>query len=449
MLNNSFGSESVPVPVGDAAILSSVAHAFSVVPVDGTARQTAVGCAEAVTAALSAPVRIVIPMSPVPFAAGDLDADLVLLFRFPAGSAEGELWTRAGMEIDEDTRQALLFQLTRTWRAQEERAARQQEIEQLKFQLASLQQVVRTLAVVRGAEETESLILDSVREVFFAWWAALYRSEDQVFACRGTRALRGEAPAPRIPASVVLNAVPAGSGPVILPESSELRDHLPRDVSVVAPLDLGDAGAGCIVLGPRITDAMYDHHDLALLRALADSSAVALRNADLVDRLRSQASVDPLTGCLNRREFDEHLGSEFARARRYERPLSLILLDIDHFKRINDELGHEVGDHALRRIGEALRKAGRATDVVCRYGGEEFAVICPETPREEGVLFAERLRILLQEQEPDEILPRNLTASLGVAAYPDDADAIGTLLRASDRALYQAKAMGRNRVVTP
>jgi diguanylate cyclase (GGDEF)-like protein len=435
-----------PKSFADPAVLPAVALAFASVPVDGSAHRTATACVEAIRTVIAGKVRLVIPMSPVSFAAGDLDPDLALLFRFPAAAAEGELWVGSG-GVPEAVRDALHVHLDRTWRAQNERAAQLVEIEQLKFQLASLQQVVRTLAVARGAEETERLILDSVGEVFFAWWAALYRSEDHTFVCRGIRALRGEAIEPRIPAALVLEAAPVGGGAVVLPESAELRRHLPRDVSVLAPLDLGDAGAGCIVLGPRLSNTDYADHDLALLRALADSSAIALRNADLVERLRKQASFDPLTGCRNRREFEEHLNSEFARARRYDRPLSLILLDIDHFKRINDDLGHEVGDHALRRIGGALCQAGRATDVVCRYGGEEFAIICPETPRDEAIRFAERLRVLIEELQPDDAMPRAITASLGVAAYPEDADGGGTLLRASDRALYQAKAMGRNRVM--
>jgi diguanylate cyclase (GGDEF)-like protein len=134
-----------------------------------------------------------------------------------------------------------------------------------------------------------------------------------------------------------------------------------------------------------------------------------------------------------------------ARAKRYSRPLSLVLLDIDHFKRINDDFGHEVGDHALQRIGRAVRHTFRNTDSACRYGGEEFALIFPETPKDEGAKLAERLRVLVESLPPNAEVPRSLTASFGVACFPDDAESIPDLIRAADRALYQAKSNGRNR----
>nr|WP_240978780.1 GGDEF domain-containing protein [Longimicrobium terrae] len=197
-----------------------------------------------------------------------------------------------------------------------------------------------------------------------------------------------------------------------------------------------------------MTEAPYEAHDLALLRALADSSAIALRNAELLDRLRAQATIDPLTGCHNRRGFDEILEREMARAQRYGRPLSLVLLDIDRFKSINDDFGHEVGDHALQRIGRAVRHSFRSSDSACRYGGEEFALIFPETGRDEGSRLAEKMRVVVEQLPPNAEVPRTLTASFGVASFPDDAATIPDLIRAADRALYQAKTRGRNRVET-
>ncbi|HYJ78944.1 MAG TPA: sensor domain-containing diguanylate cyclase, partial [Longimicrobiaceae bacterium] len=301
-------------------------------------------------------------------------------------------------------------------------------------------------AVVRSLEETERLVLDSVGEVFFAWWAALYHTEGEVYTCRAVRSLRGESVAYAIPAKVVRSVASPGQPPVIPPEDAEIRDHVPAEVAVVAPLDFGDGDAGLLILGRRMTEAAYEPHDLALLRALADSSAIALRNAELLDRLRAQATIDPLTGCHNRRGFDEILGVEFARSRRYGRPLTLVLLDIDHFKMVNDEFGHEVGDHALQRIGRAVRHTFRTTDSACRYGGEEFALVFPETGKEEGMRLAERLRVLISSLPPNSEVPRALTASFGVASYPDDARDSTDLIRAADRALYQAKASGRDRV---
>ncbi|HEX2201994.1 MAG TPA: sensor domain-containing diguanylate cyclase, partial [Longimicrobium sp.] len=358
----------------------------------------------------------------------------------------GELWVPEDAPVGDELRDALGAQLARVWGVQARQAEQALELDQLRFHLTALQQVARTLAVVRSLDETERLVLDSVGEVFFAWWTALYHSDGEQYTCRAVRSLRGESVAYAIPARVVRSIARPGEPPVIPPEDAEIRDHVPAEVAVVAPLEFGDGQSGLLILGRRMTEAPYEAHDLALLRALADSSAIALRNAELHDRLRAQATLDPLTGCHNRRGFDEILKTELSRARRHSRPLTLVLLDIDHFKRINDDFGHEVGDHALQRIGRAVRHAFRSSDSACRYGGEEFALVFPETAKEEGARLAERLRTLIEGLPPNAEVPRTLTASFGVAAFPDDAAEETELIRAADRALYLAKSHGRNRV---
>jgi diguanylate cyclase (GGDEF)-like protein len=424
---------------------ADVAHAFASVPLSGTPAEVAAACLEAVRALTGCECGITVPTRPVPLSVGRCDGAVAVL-RFPAPGGDGELLAPADAQIAPAVREELGGHFARVWRVQEMRAQQTLELDQLRFHLAALQQVARTLAVVRGLEETERMVLDSVGEVFFAWWAALYHTEGEQYTCRAVRSLRGESVAYAIPARVVREVAEPGQPPVIPPRDAEIRDHVPAEVAVVAPLDFGDGGAGLLILGRRMTDAPYEGHDLALLRALADSSAIALRNAELVDRLRAQATIDPLTGCHNRRGFDEVLQVEFARARRYGRPLSLVLLDIDHFKHINDDFGHEVGDHALQRIGRAVRHTFRTTDSACRYGGEEFALIFPETPRDEAARLAERLRLLIENLPPNAEVPRSLTASFGVASFPDDAAEISELIRGADRALYTAKANGRNRV---
>ena len=431
---------------GHAPDPAAVALAFATVPLTGTPEQAAHGCVEAVRALTGGPARVEVPTRPVPLAVGDPLEGLVSLARFAAPGGEGELHCGELVEgWPQASREALVSHVARVWGLQEQRATQTLELDQLRFHLTALQQVARTLAVVRGAEETERLVLDSVGEVFFAWWAALYHTDGEQYTCRAVRSLRGESVAYAIPSKVVRAIAAPGQPPVIPPEDAEIRDHVPAEVAVVAPLDFGEGDAGLLILGRRMTDASYEAHDLALLRALADSSAIALRNAELLDRLRAQATIDPLTGCHNRRGFDEILQMEVARARRYSRPLSLVLLDIDHFKRINDDFGHEVGDHALQRIGRAVRHTFRNTDSACRYGGEEFALIFPETPKDEGARLAERLRLLVESLPPNAEVPRSLTASFGVACYPDDAESIPDLIRAADRALYLAKTNGRNR----
>lgn len=407
-------------------------------------------CVEAVREVTGGNVRISFPTQPVPIRVGDgPDEEMEPVVSFPRADGRGQVYLpKERRALPPRTQEALEKQLTRIWRFLEERETQTAELDRLRFHLAALQQVARTLAAVRATEETERLVLDSVGEVFFAWWAALYRQDGDDYICRAVRSLRGESVAYSIPSRVVREINASGGAPVIPPGDAEIHDHVPAEVAVVAPLEMGEGEAGLLILGRRMTEAPYEPHDLALLRALADSSAIALRNADLLDRLRAQATIDPLTGCHNRRGFDEILQREMSRAKRYSRPLSVVLLDIDHFKRINDDLGHEAGDVALQRIGRTLRHAFRTTDGACRYGGEEFALIFPETEKEEAAILAEKMRVTIEALPPTADVPRAMTASFGVAASPEDAGTPTELIRAADRALYRAKASGRNRVKT-
>jgi diguanylate cyclase (GGDEF)-like protein len=166
------------------------------------------------------------------------------------------------------------------------------------------------------------------------------------------------------------------------------------------------------------------------------------------ERLRELSSVDPLTQLYNRRHFMKALEVEFERTDRYDQPLAFAMLDIDHFKRLNDAHGHQAGDDVLRGLGAVLRKAVRATDIPARYGGEEFCVILPQTSLEGAREFGERLRLSV-ETTSFEAQGKQLTAtiSVGVSACPSPAVGCGEdLIRLADEALYRAKAGGRNRV---
>jgi diguanylate cyclase (GGDEF)-like protein len=160
----------------------------------------------------------------------------------------------------------------------------------------------------------------------------------------------------------------------------------------------------------------------------------------LVGRLREAARTDPLTGLLNRRGFEERFAVERLRAERSGKPVALLVGDLDHFKALNDELGHAGGDEALEAAAAALRDASRAVDAVARIGGEEFALVVPDCDAQGGVAAADRLRGLLTRVAPT-------TISFGVAEYPRDGESLDDLLRAADRALYAAKDAGRDRVI--
>lgn len=159
-------------------------------------------------------------------------------------------------------------------------------------------------------------------------------------------------------------------------------------------------------------------------------------------QLQELAITDGLTGLANRRAFTDRLAVEVERARRTSLPLSLVLFDLDHFKRLNDTLGHLEGDAALVLLAGLLREGRRGGDLVARYGGEEFAMLLPETVHGDALLVAERLRRATEEA----VLPASCTVSAGVATLPDQAEDARSLIAAADHALYAAKNAGRNRV---
>jgi diguanylate cyclase (GGDEF)-like protein len=195
-------------------------------------------------------------------------------------------------------------------------------------------------------------------------------------------------------------------------------------------------------------DGGFGDDDIESLSALAVQAGVAIENARLHRVVERQAVTDALTGLANRRQFYEVLGREYERAQRFGTPLSLILLDIDDFKQINDTRGHLAGDAVLHGVATTLAELIREIDMAARYGGEEFAILLPQTGQEGAALLAERLRREIASRPirfgPDEI--EGITASFGVAAGPEDSMTQIDLIASADAALYQAKRDGKNHV---
>ena len=169
-----------------------------------------------------------------------------------------------------------------------------------------------------------------------------------------------------------------------------------------------------------------------------------LRIVALQKQLLELSQTDPLTSLRNRRAFDARLEEEFLHARRYERPLSLAIIDVDHFKSINDEHGHDAGDAVLRGVAKIIGGGTRQTDFVARIGGEEFAILLPETPLFEALQFAEKVRSSIAAQD---VAGHHVTISIGIANIPHSGvSEMRYLFNAADQALYRAKNGGRNRV---
>lgn len=186
-----------------------------------------------------------------------------------------------------------------------------------------------------------------------------------------------------------------------------------------------------------------------LATALAEQLALALSNAKLKEVLKQQSIIDPLTGLFNRRYMDETLFRELSRARRKSCPLSIVMIDVDHFKSINDRYGHEAGDTVLRAAAEHIRANVREGDLVCRFGGEEMVILMPECDVQDAGARAEKLRGVIRALHVSygghTIGP--VTASFGVASYPHHGGDETVLIACADKAMYQAKAAGRDRVV--
>jgi len=217
---------------------------------------------------------------------------------------------------------------------------------------------------------------------------------------------------------------------------------------LIMPLLVREDVLGTVALAARRVDAFTDAVR-PTLQVLANQMAVALANAAAVQRLEDLATIDGLTGCLNKRAFTDAFENKIRAAERFDRRLSLIVTDIDLFKAVNDTYGHATGDVVIRELGEILHRVKRETDVVARFGGEEFCVLCEETDTAGAVQLAERIREELSATAfQTDIGKVSVTCSLGVATFPLDARSREGLFSAADRALYAAKHSGRDAVRT-
>lgn len=215
---------------------------------------------------------------------------------------------------------------------------------------------------------------------------------------------------------------------------------------ILYPLMLEERVLGSFLLGFRNTGP--DDYEKRILEILANQACIAISNAFLFEQVKRMATTDGLTGVYNHRYFQEKFTKILLRAERYGEKFSLMLLDIDFFKKVNDTYGHPVGDIVLKKVAEILSSIARKVDIVARYGGEEFAIICVNEDKKNALKLAERLRKEIEETviifEGGKL---KVTASMGVASYPEDGIDKPSIIEKADKALYEAKHSGRNRVV--
>jgi two-component system cell cycle response regulator len=212
---------------------------------------------------------------------------------------------------------------------------------------------------------------------------------------------------------------------------------------VVVPLHAEGGCVGVLVAEHSARNSSrVERRLVTIIERFASQTALALRNAALLEEMEQMATTDGLTHIANRRAFQETFEREVARSIRSGEPISLLMIDIDNFKVLNDTYGHQVGDEVLRQVAAAIQAGSRDIDTAARYGGEEFAVILPGCGSRDALVSAERLRRFVN----DSFVGRAVTVSAGAATFPDQASTAEALVKAADNAMYRAKRAGRNRV---
>ena len=237
----------------------------------------------------------------------------------------------------------------------------------------------------------------------------------------------------------------------------ELIDELQGMSVLVVPIVFNEQVLGTLFLRARRSGADgFTEKEIDFCRIVANASLNAIRNAKLYEELirereelREIAITDQLTGLYNHNFFYTRLDEEFERASRYDTPLSLLMLDIDDFKKVNDVYGHRTGDKVLNDVATLVKTTVRKTDIVARYGGEEFAIIMPHTTLEGAMEEAERIRVSIETHGYGGVIDEGITVSIGVAGYPNGGiDNSGDFVNRADTALYEGKELGKNRVVS-
>ncbi len=258
----------------------------------------------------------------------------------------------------------------------------------------------------------------------------------------------GEAPLEPMLAHCLLERSPLSSRSLVLtwwPPNGSSEPFRLRNWWMV-PLLTPDRVVGMLVADDAFSEREVSSADKHLLLALANLAAIAVEKGYLFSQMRRFAEVDGLTGLANRRVYDQELSRMLRAARRTGRPVSLVLIDVDHFKQYNDRYGHLAGDDVLRQVAAALRRQARRTDLIARYGGEEFTVVLPDTTLDQATAVADKLIGAVRSTQEALGARQGVTASAGVACSLAGQLDDKQLFAAADRAVYEAKRKGRDRV---
>ncbi len=334
-----------------------------------------------------------------------------------------------------------------------------------KIKLETMLQVGRAMSSILNLDELAQFIVKKIADVLLARICSLMLIEqdsddEQVLVIKAAVGLEESVlKATRIKVGQPISGCAAESGESILVTDIESdakfgRANLPKYKTksfLCIPLKVKENILGVInVTDKEITGAenIFTEEDLGFLGVICNYAAIAIENARLYGEVKNLAVTDGLTNLYNHRYFQTHLSSEVSRAQRYPRSLSLIMFDIDSFKKFNDTYGHPMGDLVLSQAAKAIKKNVRKVDIACRYGGEEFAVILPETKLNEAVLVAEKIRKNVEEamfETGKGAKKKKMTLSGGVA-YFSPGMTKEELVKHADESLYKAKTGGKNQI---
>jgi diguanylate cyclase (GGDEF)-like protein len=327
-------------------------------------------------------------------------------------------------------------------------------------QLAAFNQIAKALTSTLDVREVLGLVMQKVSELLQpeSWSLLLEGPDGQLYfeICVGPAAEQLKPLKVPIGEGIAGSVFRSGKGrlvgdvktdPDFASRFDELTNFKTQSLMAVPLVSLGRS-LGVIEVVQREGGKPFDIDDLRALTAIADYAAIAIQNARNFQKVQELTLTDEHTGLFNARYLLSTLDREIERAQRFHRPVSLLFLDIDQFKQVNDTRGHLVGSGLLKAVGKVLLEAVRTVDSVCRYGGDEFAVLLLETHADRAQLVAERIRhsIASQEYVIDGSDPFKLTVSVGFATFPENAGNSKALLAAADKAMYAAKAAGKNAV---
>jgi diguanylate cyclase (GGDEF)-like protein len=377
--------------------------------------------------------ELAIPLMACDEVIGVLDCQSDRLDRFDAESIE--LLTLFSTQASIALQNARLYQLER----------------QRARQLEAINTIAQQTTAVMELEDLLIRVCSVIQRAFRVAHVSLFlrEEEDMVIRAHFGSLTPSFSPGARFPVSqapwsevVAANATIIEKDLSAQPDSFRLFNESCSRLSI--PLISFGQTLGVLTLHSSEKNA-FAETEIQSLESVADICASSIQNAHYVERVKQLAYLDGLTGIFNRRFFERRIMEEIERAKRYDSGMAVIMADIDQFKRLNDELGHLLGDEVLRQVSSLFNRQVRKIDVVCRYGGEEFAILLTQTSAEQAIAVAEKLRRMMETwQFPG--VRRAVTISAGVAAFPQHGKTRDEIIRAADNGLYAAKQAGRNRV---